>query len=802
MAEHQQGKERRRWAGSCRLWGTALLCLLAWLLHSRDVRAQEEPTAESSTATESAPETSPESGIAPADGSGQSDENSEEVLVCEGGWRFPLYETRRELGPARLTRLLEIQQDIVLSQRAFGVCRRVDGAIASDGPDLAGGACEGLLSAAQGIERVSDNLFGRASEDRLGVDCLGPGPRSTGQCEHIRDQLTTLRRYQRVGVQRAALVASHEVCASGERTANRDLREGCLALEGGISNEATKESARPGRFGLSAPLPKAVARAVEGVRRATDGHFLNLVSEDFLGVQGEVCERRLGNAAADVWGRSWESVRHSLCAELSIASNNADTCREADIYIDERGQLHLKNALSERRDRKQATLCIDISDFDGDHPLMVTLGLAPNRSVPERVWPGETVMVGHWIDARARAQDVLQLSVFGKARGVSLKEVLRVNGADSTGRAVGPANAEACRIARSWVPVVDHEIPVGPASRQAVIPVDFGRGRDGSTSKVSEGNQLLVWVRQIEPAGAILVEYAHGQSVRYEPPPLLGKTDDSDLSAVQPGQYIRGVSSSVDEPLLPRRARYPGSRVLRLGSPAGGSEYNIRICSQSRVGSQAPAEPEPGCSNKSIIVDEKLYVHGSSHMGVQLHVGYSFFRTPSLTARRTATARAAGPDLYEIVEETEGRTSQDIAMLLAVYPFGRDPYDFSHRPWRASYWRHASLLCGFSVKKTSFWEDLYLGGSLPLANGVSTTVLAHFARREVPTQTSRGQFLSIPGGGDSINLRDYVATRRTLSVGIGVGIAFDLNLFQKAFTGVWNRISGPEPQFYSSGQGQ
>jgi hypothetical protein len=613
----------------------------------------------------------------------------------------------------------------------------------------------------------------------------------------VREQLTSLRRYQRVGVQRAALVASVEVCSSSDRLTNSSLRNPCLALEQTIANEAEDKASHPGRFSLSAPLPEAVAQAVEGVRQATDNHFLNLVSEDYLGVRKDVCETQSPLKGTDTWNRRWSEVRHSLCAELSLATSNAETCRQADIYIDERGQLHRRQSLGKRKHREDATLCVDISDFDGDHPLMVTLGLAPHNSVPERVWPGETVSVGHWIDKPARAQDVLQLSVFGKARGVSLKEVLRINGADFTGQGTGPANAEACRIARSWVPVVDHEIPIGPASSQSVIPVDFGRGRDGETMKMEEGDHLLVWVRNMEPAGSVLVEYAHGQSVSYQPPPLLGKSDDAD-PATKIRHYLRGASSAVSEPLLPRRARYPGSRVLRLGSPAGGSEYDVRICIRNQASGPAP-ESGRACDVGNVIVDEKIYVHGYSHMGVQLHVGYSFFRTPGLTAKRTAAARAAGDNLFEIVEETDGRTDQDIALLLSVYPFGRDPYDFSHRPWTASYWRHAALLCGFSVKKTSFWEDLYLGASLPLANGISTTVLAHFTRRDIPTQTSGGQFLSIADGSDSLNLDDYVATKRTLSAGIGVGISFDLNLFQKAFTGVWQRISGPQNQFYSSG---
>jgi hypothetical protein len=724
-----------------------------------------------------------------------------EVLTCEGGWRFPLYETRRELGPARLTRLLEIQEDIVLSVRAFSFCRLITGSGSLPESTMALGACEGLLAASRGIERISDKLFHKKSQARSTEACLASGPRPSGQCEHVRQQLTSLRRYQRVGVERAALVASVEVCASGDRRTNSGLRKRCQELEAIVAKQSTQPAKGAGRFSLSAPLPQAVAQAVESVRQSTDSHFLNLVPEDLLGVRQEVCEQSRQVGSKDLWGQRWEKVRHSLCAELTIATNNAETCRQADIYIDERGELHLQTGLTRRDQRKEATLCIDVSDFDGDHPLMITLGLAPASSVPERVWPGETVSVGHWLNTSSRAQDVLQLSVYGKARGVSLKEVLRINGANFTGASQGAANAEACRIARSWVPVVDHEVPIGPKSKQAIIPVDFGRGRDGETTKIEEGDHLFVWVRHIEPAGSVMVEYADGQLVRFEPPPLLGKTENANTSAQKIRHFLRGAHSAVSEPLLPRRARYPGSRVLRLGAPAGGSEYDIRICIRTRGQASAPAKKGSACDVESIIVDEKIYVHGFSRMGLQLHVGYSFFQTPTLAAKRTAAARAAGASLYEVVEESAGRTSQDIAVLLAVYPFGRDPYDFSHKPWSSSYWRHAALLCGFTVRKKNIWEDIYLGASVPLANGISATVLGHFTRRDLPTQTSTGQFLNIPDGGSTVNLDDYLATTQTLSAGIGVGISFDLNLFQKAFSGVWQRISGPQNQFYSSGQG-
>ena len=70
---------------------------------------------------------------------------------------------------------------------------------------------------------------------------------------------------------------------------------------------------------------------------------------------------------------------------------------------------------------------------------------------------------------------------------------------------------------------------------------------------------------------------------------------------------------------------------------------------------------------------------------------------------------------------------------------------FSHRPWRSDFWEHSSLLVGFSVRKRSFWEDVYLGGAVPLANGVSASLLAHLSRRDIPSQVDAAQLLSIPG---------------------------------------------------------
>ena len=56
-----------------------------------------------------------------------------------------------------------------------------------------------------------------------------------------------------------------------------------------------------------------------------------------------------------------------------------------------------------------------------------------------------------------------------------------------------------------------------------------------------------------------------------------------------PGSALRGGMAGVDQPLLPRRARYPGSRVLRLGAPAGNHSYDLRVCRST--GAAASAAP-------------------------------------------------------------------------------------------------------------------------------------------------------------------------------------------------------------------
>jgi hypothetical protein len=149
---------------------------------------------------------------------------------------------------------------------------------------------------------------------------------------------------------------------------------------------------------------------------------------------------------------------------------------------------------------------------------------------------------------------------------VSLAEVLRINVAGFDPDATAEADVrDACRVARAWVPVVDHELAIGLTSRQRVIPVEFGRGRVGEIGRIDEDDFLFLWVHDIEPSGSILVEYADGQFAGYSPPPLLGTSETDSRGrttllgndVLRPGSSLSHGGAAVDQPTVPRRARYP-----------------------------------------------------------------------------------------------------------------------------------------------------------------------------------------------------------------------------------------------------
>jgi len=765
-------------------------------------------------------DTGPDGGAPVAGGGPASAPTDNDVLVCNGGWRYPLTETREEIGPARFARQLGLQKDLQFTSKAFAFCA---GAAAQKyaGPLAAArGPCNGLVFLADRVDIAASNLF--RLDDKTSCECLTRPVDSSGTCEGLREQLTTLRRYDDILVDRAELVLATEVCSSPERNTNGELRGACGALGKAIQANWTKGGGAPGQFTLSAPLPASVARGVRRVRKVTDGRYLSVMPENFIGVRESLCKlpiqpvvqnqcttrviepppdapKGIDPAGARAISHKMAEATWSMCNELALSDVNATTCRDADVYIDERGQLHLNRPLTTRKQRKNATLCIDISDFDESHPLMVTLGLDPTGSVPKRVWPGETMRIGDLIDAPVTSQDVLHINVLGKARGVSLTEVLRVNGIPRD--QVQTATEDSCRIARSWVPVVDHEVPIGDPRHQAVIPLEFNRGRDGETRPIKEGDYVVMWVRDIEPAGGVLVEYADGQRVGYEPPPLLGLSPRPGqpggiLGQLDVGARLRGGHLGVDAPLLPRRARYPGSRVLRLGSPAGSSSYKLRVCRPAQATATGDNESAAsiGCSGagSDLLLDEKMFVHGKSHFGVKFYFGYSWFPISQYEARRTPAAIEQGGNTHEIVRTTGGLADYDVATTLAIYPFGRDPRQFSGRPWTARYWSQASLLVGFSIRSLTPWDDFYGGITLPLANGVDATLMGHFSRRRMVTGVEEGQL--IEGSDLSVFPKDTV-----VAVGASVGISLDFDLFERAFVDVWDRISGRQhTQFFAT----
>jgi hypothetical protein len=747
-----------------------------------------------------------------------------------------LIETRQEFGPARMTRQHSLRRDITMTSAAFAFCELQADDQFNQLSHPAAGPCYGLMSVVNGGAIASLNVFQR--DNQSACECLVEITEPNSACEESRDQLTSLRRIQELITERAELVLAYEVCGSAERETNSVVRGACVALERAVVAEHSGAGkGLRGQFNLLAPLPTPVAVHVDRVRAATDGRFMSaVIPENFLAARDSICpplstpKQMCSLTFNDIpltgfasqpdppalsaeqkqqrlfWRTKRRQIMLGICRESALVDLNANRCRNADIYIDERGELHLNRPLSTRSARKQATLCIDISDFDDAHPLMVTLGMEPTGSVPERIWPGETIRIGALIDRPVTSQDVLHIHVLGKARGVSLAEVLRVNGvlgytADTVPyRGLRESRQEACRIARSWVPVVDHEVPIGAPGRQAVIPVEFGRGRDGETRSVRDGDYVVLWVRNIEPAGSVLVEYARGQTVGYQPPPLLGEPADARPQdpdgLMNPNAAIRGSGAGVGQPLLPRRARYPGSRVLRLGTPEGNQLYDLKVCTQS--GSPVPEGQERSCAatGGSLIVDEKLMVHGEYHFGLRMHFGYTYFPVSRLVGRRTPAAQAASEDIFEVVQSGAGTADYDVALLLATYPFGRDPRRFSYKPWRADYWKHSALLTGFTVRSVTPWNDFYLGASLPVANGVSLTALSHISRRNVPVDAHVGDLFGGSGEGD-LDLNKFYDTQSALVVGVSVGLSFDYDLFERAFISMWERLRGRSGTFAS-----
>lgn len=811
--------------------------------HPEDIDEFEPPSGMQPNATGAA---APSSAAAASAG-------DDDVLVCDGGWRFPLHETRRDIGPARFARQADLQRHINFTDRAFAVCQEA----AQRGFEAAAGgwtweygtlrgSCSALISHAGHIDVIASQAF--RVDDAQSCQCLTQQAEPDSSCEGLREQLVTLRRYDQLIAQRAELVLAQHVCISPERRTNAPLRAACDRLDQALG-EQTEGEALTGQFTLAAPLPVAVETAVGRIRTLTDGRYYGIL-ENYIGVRRNVCDglpikpieqnacqaqlfakptlaepsvcQGEGCPPVDDQKRALTFMDYgqratwSMCNQLALADLNASTCRRASLYIDENGRLHQNEPLDTAARRRDATMCIDVSDFDPFHPLRVSVSLEANGSVPERLWPGETMRVGKMLgmgrsDSRGQAlgdrgvaaEDILRINVHGKPRGVSLAEVLRINVKGFDPRTPDQSvQRDACRVARSWVPVVDHELAIGTPARQRVIPVEFGRGRVGEIGRVDEDDFVFLWIHDIEPSGSVLVEYADGQFAGYSPPPLLGasETDRQGRTTVlgddvlRPGASLSHGSAGVDQPTVPRRARYPGSRVLRLGSPEGNYTYKITVCTAvsgtdpaTRVG--GPAEDpktkkyQRTCGpNRTVIMNDTIFVHADYHLGVRLHFGYTYFDLPD------TTSESAG-EMRRVTDVDDFTLDSDVALLMAIHPFGRDPYRFSYNPLSATWWKNTALLVGFTISKPRIWEDLYLGGSVPLAEGVNLDLMARFSYREV------APFLEV----GTRFMQDELDTKSVLAVGFHGGLSLDVDLFERAFKNIYERLTGGTPSFVSSG---
>jgi len=97
---------------------------------------------------------------------------------------------------------------------------------------------------------------------------------------------------------------------------------------------------------------------------------------------------------------------------------------------------------------------------------------------------------------------------------------------------------------------------------------------------------------------------------------------------------------------------------------------------------------------------------------------------------------------------------------------------------------------------TAPWENFYLGGSLPVANGVSLSLMAHVGLRGVPLDVRAGD--TFTSESTAPRLSDHYTVEDAIVVGGSVGMSFDYDLFERAFTSIWDRIS-PRGYFTSSG---
>lgn len=707
-----------------------------------------------------------------------------DTLYCDAV-RYSLEEEREDTSPARLARLLELTRTINVVGRAM------------DGDRCGGsteGECIGLHKAVERAQFRALELFQDADQlEACMLDPIRTWNEQEGKCQEMRQNISDLRRLDREVLSRAEYVAAVRLC-DGALGLDAGVRAACENLRTALAEHAPPSGQRPS-FWLDAPLPRGVQEGIRKVRLSTGGNFdVDALSSDLA--RGYRCETQ--GQSGD--GGSATGVLVGLCKEYDLLRRVSDACRLASVYIDERGDVHASSNLATEDGRGLATLCVDVSDFAPEFPLLVTVRLGDESSRPVRVWPGEPIFIGQYLTGPVSAGDVMGIEVRGKPRGISLAETLRVNG-------VSVDQPDACRIARTYVPVVDHEVPIG-GTAQKVIPMSFHTGRLGETGTVTQGDAMMIWVRDIEPAGAVRVEYQSNdepQYVGYVPPPLLGSSQALTPAEQErerhrpPGAHVRPTSAAVDQPLVPRRARYPGSRVLRLGFPAGFFEYPIRVCTYSSeraagggpTPSFAPAIASCDDPRVTTVLSEHIYVHGEYYFGIRAGLMGTWFPVRRLIPRQTPDALRSGSDVWQVIEETENVYDFDVPLLLAIYPFGRDPYEFDYRFWdfeNGHYWNDVAILLGFSMIRYPF-DHMYAGISLPLYSGVSFSVLAHFERRSVPIGVQSGDVFQYAGSEDP-ELGSVFGAESQFITGVAFGLSVDYDLFERAFKALYNRFTG------------
>jgi hypothetical protein len=89
-----------------------------------------------------------------------------------------------------------------------------------------------------------------------------------------------------------------------------------------------------------------------------------------------------------------------------------------------------------------------------------------------------------------------------------------------------------------------------------------------------------------------------------------------------------------------------------------------------------------------------------------------------------------------------------------------------------------------------------MGGSLPVANGVSFTLLAHVGQRGLPMDIRAGDMFTSTTNG---NVDDAYAEQDAIVVGASFGLSFDYDLFERAFSTIADKFTGGTQVFMSSG---